>query len=254
MRPEHFEVLFEVEEHHWWFRAMRTIADAVAGAELSGRDLRILDAGCGSGYNIRHYEGASRTVFGFDIEAEALARARRRGFPKICQGSVTEIPFAADTFDLVFSFDVLEQIAIADIPAALREMRRVLAPGGHLYIRVPAFRWLHSSHDDDIKTVHRFTRGELEQGLAGAGFDIRLATYANSLLFPAAVFQRLLKKFGIGEGNDARPMPAGLRWLDPVFRGILSSEAAVFRAGLRLPFGLSVICYARKPADGAGHP
>jgi hypothetical protein len=126
-------------------------------------------------------------------------------------------------------------------------MQRVLKPGGFLFIRVPAFEWMRSSHDADLHTAHRFTRRELVDKLIRAGFRIQRATYANTFLFPVVVLRRLLKFAGIGRGTDVRPLPNGLGWLDPLFRRILLSEARVIKSGMQLPFGLSMLCYAQKP-------
>jgi hypothetical protein len=60
----------------------------------------------------------------------------------------------------------------------------------------------------------------------------------------------MMKALGIGRGSDVRPLPGALWWIDPLFRRILLLENRVFRAGGKLPFGLSVICYARKPLKG----
>ena len=164
---------------------MRQITDTVAATELQKPNLRILDAGCGTGYNLGHYgTGDSREVYGFDIAGAALEGARKRGFRKIAQASVTEIPFKPDTFDLVFSFDVVCQLPCERHDAALREMHRVLKPGGFLFIRVPAFMWLRSSHDDELKTFYRYKREELSSRLDRLGFMIEWTSYANGFLFP----------------------------------------------------------------------
>jgi SAM-dependent methyltransferase len=165
---------------------------------------------------------------------------------KIAQASVTEIPYQSSTFDLVFSFDVLQQLPRDRNESGIREMHRVLRPGGHLFVRVAAFEWLRSSHDEALHTLHRFTRQELAEKLHRAGFDLECSTYANGLLFPVILIRRFLKHAGIGKGTDVRPLPRGLGWLDSIFRGVLAKEAAWFKAGRRLPFGLSIICYARK--------
>jgi hypothetical protein len=125
-------------------------------------------------------------------------------------------------------------------------MTRVLKPGGSIFVRVAAFEWLRSSHDEELHTLHRFTRDELVERLHRAGLKVRWSSYANSLLFPVVVLRRFLKHLGIGRGTDVKPLPAGLGWLDPIFRRILSMEAAVFAKGRRLPFGLSVVAYAGK--------
>ncbi len=246
MRAEDFEFLYNMEERYWWFAAMRQITDTIAGKQLQRKSLQVLDAGCGTGYNLNHYERAGLAVYGLDIAPEAVDGVKRRGFEKITQASVTDIPYRTEAFDLVFSFDVICQIPVSASVQAIAEMHRVLRPGGFLFVRVPAFEWLRSSHDADLHTAHRFTSTELEEALQRAGFTVHFSTYANSFLFPVAVTRRFLKRLGVGSGTDVKPLPAGLQWLDPIFRKILTAEAGIFGRRKRLPFGLSVICYAEK--------
>jgi len=247
MRAEDFELLYRLEETYWWFVAMRRITDTISKSQLRKPDVRILDAGCGTGYNLGYYSsGDSRDVYGLDIADAALQGARKRGFRKIAQASITDIPFKSNTFDLVFSFEVVTQTPYEFHDAEMREMHRVLKPGGFLFIRVPAFRWLWSSHDEELQVRYRYQREELSKKLADAGFKVEWSSYVNGFLFPVILLRRFLKRVGIGGGTDVKPLPRGLKWLDPVFRGILLREANWFESGRRLPFGLSLICYARK--------
>jgi SAM-dependent methyltransferase len=248
MRPEDFERLYKLEGNYWWFVAMRHITDTVVATKLQEPNLRILDAGCGTGYNLDHYSSRdSREVYGLDIADAALEGVRRRGFKKVVQASITEIPFQPDTFDLVFSFEVVTQLPYERHDAALREIYRVLKPGGYLFIRVPAFMWLWSSHDDELEVFYRYQREELSGKLIRVGFAIEWASYANGFLFPVILLRRSIKHLGIGKGTDVKALPRGLGWLDPVLRGILEREAKWFKSRKRLPFGLSLICYAQKP-------
>jgi SAM-dependent methyltransferase len=247
MRAEDFELLYKLEEKFWWFVAMRKITDTIVATELEKSDICVLDAGCGTGFNLGHYaSGNSRDVYGLDVERHAIEWIRKRDFHKITQASVTDIPFKPGIFDLVFSFDVLQQLPEELNETAIREMHRVLKPGGVLFIRVAAYEWLRSSHDDDMSTPHRFMRSELVEKLTRGGFKVEWQSYANSLLMPVVILRRVLKGIGLGGGTDVRPLPRGLGWLDRIFREILESEAKWFKSGRRFPFGLSVICYARK--------
>jgi SAM-dependent methyltransferase len=246
MRAEDFEYLYDIEENFWWFVAMRDITDAIVRPDIEGKSLAILDAGCGTGYNIHHYEKQGHRLFSLDVSADALAGVQQRGFHKACQASVTDIPYRSDTFDLVFSFDVVVQIPVEDAKKAIQEMYRVLKPGGRLFLRAAAFEWMRSSHDEELATQHRYTLPELRDVLERAGFEIRLASYANSLLFPFMMLRRGIKRFGIGRGTDVKPLPKGLGWIDPIFRRVLAAEAKVLAAGRSFPAGLSVILYARK--------
>src|SRR5438874_12945144 len=124
---------------------MRRITDTIAARELAKPNLRILDAGCVTGFNLGYFDADnSHDVYGLDIATPALEHVRRRGFRKVAQASITDIPFRSETFDLVFSFEVVTQTPYETHDGALGELHRVLKPGGHLFIRVPAFMWLWS--------------------------------------------------------------------------------------------------------------
>src|SRR5207302_687952 len=97
---------YQLEEKYWWFAAMRQITDTIAAHNLQQPNLRILDAGCGTGFNLGYYAAKnSHDVYGLDIADAALAHVRRRGFRNITQASIADIPFKSETFDLVFSFE-----------------------------------------------------------------------------------------------------------------------------------------------------
>lgn len=112
--------------------------------------IRVLDCGCGPGSIT---VGLARTVapgevVGLDIEARQLATARaladESGISNVRfeQGSVYELPFADGTFDVVVAHFVLEHVS--DPARCLREMKRVLAPGGLAAVKdpyYPAFTW-----------------------------------------------------------------------------------------------------------------
>jgi SAM-dependent methyltransferase len=244
MRGVDYEFMFNIEEKFWWYTGMRRITDTLLADQLRANGLKILDAGCGTGMNLVHFGNAGHSAFGFDFASEAIARARRRGLANITRASITQIPYLSESFDLAYSFEVIDEVP--DIGKALAELNRVLKPGGYLLLRLPAFDWLHSPHDVDIGTLHRFTLKEMREKLETAGFEIESATYANCLLFPIVAIRRLLKRLGIGGGTDTKPMPAGLQWLDPIFLSMLKIEAEIIGRGGSLPFGLSAIVLARK--------
>lgn len=95
----------------------------------------VLDVGCGSGYFTRHVADAlpSATVTGLDIDEPRLASARSRAGDRTIHfelGDMASMPFPGDSFDLVFSRFAL--VHAQDPAAAVREMARVLKPGGTL--------------------------------------------------------------------------------------------------------------------------
>ena len=247
MRAADYEDMHDLEATYWWYVAMRRITETILSRELQAPGIRILDAGCGTGYNVQYFSSSpSRTVFGLDISGPAMEFVRKKGLNTVAQASVTAIPFPPDCFDLVFSFEVITHLERRLHEDAFREMRRVLKPGGSLYLRLPAFMWLWSSHDEAIQAYYRYARPEVEAILTRAGYRIEWISYANCLLFPVILLHRFLKRLGIASGSDVRPFPRALQWLDGIFRRALESEAAWFRLERRFPFGLSIICHAKK--------
>ena len=131
--------------------------------------------------------------------------------------SATDLPFADESFDLVTSFDVLVQIPDGGADErAMREMFRVLKPGGIAFARGAAYEWMKSGHDRALGTQRRYDLDELREKLKRAGFEVLRGTYANSLLLPVAVIRRLLfKPLGLAdEGSDVKPLPQNLQWLN----------------------------------------
>jgi SAM-dependent methyltransferase len=254
MQAGDYADLYALEEDLWWFAGMRAITAALLDPVCApGRDRLILDAGCGTGGNLAwlaRYAG-SRRVVGIDLVWTALRFCRERRRPAVAQASITDLPFADHVFDLLTSFDVLGQPPGANADAqALREVRRVLRPGGIAFIRVAAYEWMRSDHDETLGTHRRYSLGELRETIARAGLRVVRATYANSLLLPVAAVRRLvLKPLRLAaRGSDVKPLPPRLRWLNRALTETLYAEARLLRRPhATLPAGLSAICVAETP-------
>ncbi|HEY6880935.1 MAG TPA: class I SAM-dependent methyltransferase [Polyangiales bacterium] len=99
-----------------------------AVADLA-RGKRVLEAGCGTGLVLSRLAQVASSAHGFDLSLGMVQRAEARGL-SVALGSVTEVPFRDDSFDLVCSFKVLAHVP--QITDALRELVRVTRPGGTL--------------------------------------------------------------------------------------------------------------------------
>ncbi len=254
MQDEDYEYLYALEEKFWWFAGMREITASLLDPFLPKADRMILDAGCGTGGNLEwlvRYSGKGH-IIGIDPIPLAIEFCRQRQHSMLSLASATDLPFANESFDLVTSFDVLVQIpGEGTDDQSIREMFRVLKPGGIAFVRGPAYSWMRSGHDEALDTVRRYTLGQLCGKMEGFGFEVLRKTYANSLLFPAVALRRLVfKRLGLADsGSDVKPLPPSLEWLNRLLKKFLLAEAAFLRnPNAAFPFGLSVICIARKPA------
>ncbi len=102
---------------------------ATAAPHINERE--ILEAGCGTGLVLEGLARLAKRAVGVDISAGMLEKARERGL-EVVKGSVTDLPFADDSFDAVVSFKVLAHVP--DLRRALAECARVTRPGGTLVL------------------------------------------------------------------------------------------------------------------------
>ena len=238
-----YPILYEVEQSHWWHTGRRRIlASFVAGicSRVTDRRARILDVGCGTGANLlmlSQYGDAE----GVDVSEDALAFCRERGLDQVRQGAGEELPYDDNTFDLVTAFDVVEHMD--DDLAGLREMFRVLRPGGHALIFVPTFMFLWGVQDDVSNHRRRYRLPELRRVMEQAGFEIERSTYANITFFlPILLIRKLMRLTGIkAETENNINLPA----FNGALGALFGAEGKVLR-WMNLPFGVSGLCVARK--------
>lgn len=249
MNREEYAAMYRLEDTHWWFVARRELVLTALRRLLRSRmpgdaPPRLLDLGCGTGGMLERLRPLGQAV-GLDLEPLALAFCRERGHDKLVRGSATALPFRDNSFDFVLALDVLEHIA--DHETAAREIARVLAPGGHALITVPAYQSLWSRHDVALMHQRRYRAGQVRRLLAGtAGLRLVHLTYTVSMLLPAVwavrTLQRRLRPHAPPRA-DVAPTPA---LLNRLLRALLHGESRVaLRA--RLPFGVTVFALARKP-------
>lgn len=232
----------QAEDRHWWYRGRRTVLEGVIAGLGLPPGARILDAGCGSGRNMvelaRH-----GGVTGIELSETSAALARERGAGEVISGSVLEMPFADDSFDLAVSLDVIEHLE--DDLGALRELRRTVAPGGALLVTVPAYQWLWSGHDEINHHHRRYTRRSLQRVAEQAGWHQARTTYFNSLLLPVAILLRVLDRVNTKTTESSLDL-----WVppEPVNRALevpLMLESQMIARGGRIPAGLSLLSVFR---------
>jgi ubiquinone/menaquinone biosynthesis C-methylase UbiE len=136
-------------------------------AETAGLD--VLDVGCGQGIDLARYARAGAKVTGVDLTPRHVELARAHlaaaGLSgTVVQGDAERLPFPDDSFDRVSSNGVLHHTP--NIEAALREIRRVLRPGGEariiVYNRSSLHYWIGQVLDSGLMQRKLLTEGSME--------------------------------------------------------------------------------------------
>jgi 2-polyprenyl-3-methyl-5-hydroxy-6-metoxy-1,4-benzoquinol methylase len=219
---------------------------------------KLLDFGCGPGYFIERAAQSGWEAHGVEPAAWAQEAAHRRKLPHLHQGRLADQRFPDAMFDVVASMQVIEHLA--DPLTELREVCRVLRPGGLLYANVPNYRCLsivlgRDDFDSNFPMGHLsyFTPATLSALMKAAGFTVlRTATYGGlkwENLFgcparPAASDSPPSSAQGAGSAlerasKQPRPRPSWKRrMLSPLIDGLL------YR---RLQVGRELEIFARRP-------
>lgn len=283
MRPANYHIMFDVEDDHWWYVGRRAIVLAQVAKALKGGSwkpeggmaenrqsaltantrhasavnpypaaeqhpsfcippsaFRILDIGCGTGGNLDHLRRFGQ-IHGIDLSPIALHCSRQRGHERVMFATANELPFAAESFDLVTALDVIEHLP--DDTGGLREIHRILKPGAPVVIFVPAFQSLWGPNDEQSGHQRRYRLPQLRQRVAAAGLQIERISYANTAMFaPIWLGRKILNALGRASQSENRinhPL------INKLLAGLFASEAG-WLTRHSLPFGVSLLCVARK--------
>lgn len=189
-------------------RYLTGLVTRVAGPPRAG--YRMLDFGAGAGTQAVDFRRLGYDVTCVELDDTLRARLCQAGFVTVA--TIAELE--GQIFDLAYTMNVLEHID--DELGALRNLHRVIAPGGDLVVYVPAFQALYTSMDAKVGHLRRYRRHQLVDVVTAAGFEVRSAEYADSLGFFAALAYRAI---GNRDGDlDERAISLYDRFVFPASR------------------------------------
>jgi SAM-dependent methyltransferase len=244
------ELLFSVSEDHFWFGSRNDMIRWLVQRYASSAQ-RVLEIGCGTGLVLQALRQAlpDAAVAGSELHSVGLAFAQRRHGHAIelIQMDARHCHLAC-CVDLVGAFDVLEHIPQDD--SVLKEIARLLKPGGILIATVPQHPWMWSSADDLAQHQRRYRTGELARKAKAAGLQPLYTSSFVTLAFPLMVALRLSERL--------RPAGKSLqaiaeieldisRTVNVALRSLGRLEHLLRRIGVPLPFGGSQVLVARRP-------
>lgn len=256
MQENAYRQFLELERTHWWFRGRRSVYFGLLEHHLNGtRPKRVLDLGCGYGGFLQGLSEHGERVFPSDISLESLGHCSDRGFPAGAVSSGYALPYRDGAFDLVCLFDAIEHIP--DDERVMREVARVLAPGGHVLVTVPAYQFLYANNDRIAQHQRRYTRGMVRRVFEQAGLEVRRNTHSNVFLFPLilptvlvlkALEALLPRKVDSDHTNLSWPIP---EFVHDLLHGVFRAELP-FSRRFNWPAGHSIAAIASKSANVSG--
>jgi len=234
---------YGLEDAYFWIKVQRDMVIRLASPLLNNlarsRKLKILDAGCGKGglLALLSYRGE---VMGVDASEEAVNFCREKYNFKVQPALIQDLPFVDSAFDFIFCVDVIEHLE--DDLKAMRELYRVLKPGGFLITTIPAFMSLWGYHDQEQGHFRRYTKATFFQLSTQAGFKIGRFYYFKSLLFLPLYFMRKFKKaISLNSDDFYRPTPI----INQLLCALLSIDNIIATI-VNLPIGTSLIAVLSK--------
>jgi len=249
--PEYYARMRALEAASWWNAGMRDVASLLLDQVSLAPTGLMLDVGCGSGQTMMWFARRHprwRTL-GLDVAWEGVAAARHAGAGPVLAGSALALPLPDRSVDLAITLDVMQHLPLAggDV-AALAELRRVLKPGGHLFVRTNAQAFPRTG-DDPAYNFHKYEPAEFRAKLESAGFTVMRLSRLNALLGLAEIPRELrARRSQNSEYHGLLADPAAVRSnMASLKRVWLQIEGRLVSAGWRMPFGRTIVALCRVP-------
>ncbi len=250
MEKQVFNKIYELQTGEWWFGNARNKLVITLLKDLF-KDLKkkkVLDAGCSEGAFLEYLKNEKLDFMAIDVDKNAINFCKKRGFEKnVRYGSILDIPFKENSFDIVTSLDVVEHVD--DDKQAIGELKRVCKKKGIVFLIVPAHMWLWSSNDVAYHHYRRYDIKRLRSLAKLHKMDVIAISYFNILLFPVFVFVTILTKLFPNEKSSSvlKPLPKPinnvLTWIMGLELGLIRKNVSKKRLGF---WGSSYVVVLKK--------
>ncbi|GAB3644091.1 class I SAM-dependent DNA methyltransferase [Spirosoma arcticum] len=259
-RFDEYEKMFRLEGQLWWYRILHERVEAALQQHFGNRrDVRILDAGCGTGGLLNFLRQRGYTdLHGIDGSADAVAFCQERDLPVTLVNLDKFADYAPQMqYDAIVCNDVFCYFNDANLTRLANQFAQRLKPTGVLISNNNAFAVFRGQHDLAVGSTRRFVLSDLKQLLAPAGLSVQVATYWSLALAPLILLMRQWQNWQLRTGwhkpdeahSDVYMPPV---WLNETLYRVVRAEQKLLP---RTPFGSSLFMVVSRSvsADASTH-
>jgi SAM-dependent methyltransferase len=249
--PHEYKKMDETEPKLWWYKTLHTFVLKSIQKEFPNKDIKIVDAGCGTGGLMAYLNQYSyKNITGFDISPYALSYCQAKGL-NVFKGNLLSIDqyFQKGSVDVIISNDNLYFLSEAERTHVFLVMNSILKTGGLLIFNLPAFNAFRGTHDLGVGIKKRFTKRDIRVLLNikdMAVIELKYWPFSLSpLIFFIRTFQRIkIRLFKIKNADSDVEVPNG--FLNSLFYKVTLFEN---RFKGKLLWGSSVFAVLKKVND-----
>ena len=255
MEKSYYRKYYDYERKHWWFQTRNNLLMKIIEQNVftPGKKIKILNVGAGTGFTSELLSKYGEVV-SIEYEKSCVEFINETTSLHLIEGSILDLQYADNTFDLVCAFDVIEHVE--DDTKAVSEMTRVAKKDGYVFISVPAFQSLWSKHDEINHHYRRYTKAQVLSLFAKENkLQNIYATYFNTVLFIPIYAARMLNNLkGKIAGGKTKNLSQSSTDFDmassglssKILKWLFSREGSIVSKKYSLPFGVSFTLLTQK--------
>lgn len=267
---QEYDIMAAVESQHWWYTTLHSqviqaierhsqmaiqlstqlITNSSPRAKTSPFNLKILDAGCGTGGLLVALKNAGfNHAEGFDLSTDAVEHAKSRGLA-VKLGDLAQLADVAapQSYDVIVNNDTLYHLSIYQRTVFFKSCLNLLKPNGIMILNVPALNAFKGNHDFAVGITERFSKSTLVPFIQSTGFEVARSQYWPFVLSPIIWATRATQKFqrNVSKPTDGYRSDLGLPHLtiNKILQALCACEGT---SGIKPPWGSSLFLVLTKP-------
>ncbi len=247
MKKNAYDEMFAVEDTHWWYIGLHDLVFFLTNKQFPHRNLKILDAGCGTGGLLSILSTASNEVEGMDYSEDAINFCHKRALKKVFRADINDWIPNPKSYDLIVSMDVLCHKWVRDEIRVLKSLASGIKENGFIMLNYPAFPILRRQHDKVVMIRERYTKKSLTRILGEAELIPILISYRLPHAFIYLMFLRIfesIRKKNSETKSDIADIPP--KFINKALILINKIENRIIACGFSMPFGSSLFVVAKK--------